>query len=159
MPVRGTYNIAGRYCEPEVDIPSRRSALQLLAHPATYDRNYVRSPPRPDTYTFYGFASAARTFANFSSGLAAATQDSDMMVIDTAGSRMPQSKGFLHLPSTAWVMATLPSLMELLSSKCQPKLRLCMKSSSLLVLAQRAAAHPSPVPLTRLFILVAAWDL
>jgi len=45
VPVRGTYNIAGRYCEPEVDIPSRRNSLQLLAHPATYDRNYVGSPP------------------------------------------------------------------------------------------------------------------
>lgn len=38
----GTYNIAGRYCEPEVHIKSRQNTLQLLAHPATYDRNYVR---------------------------------------------------------------------------------------------------------------------
>ncbi len=41
LTVRGDYNIAGTYCEPEVDIPSRRNTLQLLAHPATYDRNYV----------------------------------------------------------------------------------------------------------------------
>jgi hypothetical protein len=39
----GTYNIAGRYCEPEVTIPSRQNTLQLLLHPATYDRNYVCS--------------------------------------------------------------------------------------------------------------------
>lgn len=45
--VRGSYNIAGRYCEPEVDITSRRNTLQLLAHPATYDRNYVSTNPIP----------------------------------------------------------------------------------------------------------------
>lgn len=39
--ISGTYNIAGRYCEPEVYIESRQQTLQLLAHPATYDRNYV----------------------------------------------------------------------------------------------------------------------
>ncbi|KAF8863223.1 hypothetical protein BDZ45DRAFT_738558 [Acephala macrosclerotiorum] len=38
--VSGSYNIAGRYCEPEVHIASRQNTLQLLAHPATYDRNY-----------------------------------------------------------------------------------------------------------------------
>ncbi|KAE8450569.1 hypothetical protein EG329_006300 [Mollisiaceae sp. DMI_Dod_QoI] len=38
--VSGSYQIAGRYCEPEVNIPSRINSLQLLAHPATYDRNY-----------------------------------------------------------------------------------------------------------------------
>lgn len=37
----GEYNIAGRYCEPEVTIARRRDTLQLLLHPATYDRNYV----------------------------------------------------------------------------------------------------------------------
>jgi hypothetical protein len=41
IPVQGAFNIAGRYCEPEVTIKSRSNALQLLAHPATYDRNYV----------------------------------------------------------------------------------------------------------------------
>jgi hypothetical protein len=40
----GTYNIAGRYCEPENFNASRQQTLQLLLHPATYDRNYV-SPP------------------------------------------------------------------------------------------------------------------
>lgn len=49
VPVRDDYNIAGRYCEPEVDIPSRRNTLQLLAHPATYDRNYVSTLFIPST--------------------------------------------------------------------------------------------------------------
>ena len=39
--VTGKFDIAGRYWEPEVDIASRRNTLQVLAHPATYDRNYV----------------------------------------------------------------------------------------------------------------------
>lgn len=39
--VSGSYNIAGRYCEPEVYVASRQKTLQLLAHPATYNRNYV----------------------------------------------------------------------------------------------------------------------
>lgn len=39
--VQGTYSIAGRYCEPEVYVSSRANTLQLLVHPATYDRNYV----------------------------------------------------------------------------------------------------------------------
>jgi hypothetical protein len=41
LTVLGTYDIRGTYCEPEVNIPSRSNTLQLLAHPATYDRNYV----------------------------------------------------------------------------------------------------------------------
>jgi hypothetical protein len=45
--VQGQYNIAGRYCELEVRIPSRANTLQLLAHPATYDRNYVGPLARP----------------------------------------------------------------------------------------------------------------
>lgn len=39
--VEGTFEIAGSYCEPEVQIPSRTNTLQLLVHGATYDRNYV----------------------------------------------------------------------------------------------------------------------
>jgi hypothetical protein len=39
--IQGTYTIAASYCEPEVHIPSRANALQLLVHGATYDRNYV----------------------------------------------------------------------------------------------------------------------
>ncbi|CZR62399.1 uncharacterized protein PAC_12296 [Phialocephala subalpina] len=41
--VSGGYDIAGRYCKPEVHIASRQHTLQLLAHPATYERNYVSS--------------------------------------------------------------------------------------------------------------------
>lgn len=38
--VNGTYNIAGRFCEPEVHIPGRSDTIQLLVHGITYDRNY-----------------------------------------------------------------------------------------------------------------------
>ncbi|KAH7058921.1 Alpha/Beta hydrolase protein [Macrophomina phaseolina] len=38
--VNGTYNIAGRFCEPEVQIPGRSDTIQLLVHGITYDRNY-----------------------------------------------------------------------------------------------------------------------
>jgi hypothetical protein len=41
IPVQGTFQITGRYCEPEVFNSTRQNTLQLLAHPATYDRNYV----------------------------------------------------------------------------------------------------------------------
>ena len=37
------YDIAARYCEPEVDIPARANTIQLLAHGATYTRNYCKS--------------------------------------------------------------------------------------------------------------------
>ncbi|CZT43846.1 uncharacterized protein RSE6_03939 [Rhynchosporium secalis] len=63
VPVRGTYNIAGRYCEPEVDVPSRKNTLQLLAHPATYDRNYWSGGGYPgfgfdgDRYSWVSYAS------------------------------------------------------------------------------------------------------
>jgi pimeloyl-ACP methyl ester carboxylesterase len=40
LPVSGTFNIAGRYCKPEVTIPGREKTLQLLVHGITYDRNY-----------------------------------------------------------------------------------------------------------------------
>src|SRR4051812_37238645 len=39
--IHGTFTITGRYCKPEVDVPSRRQTLQILVHPATYDRNWV----------------------------------------------------------------------------------------------------------------------
>lgn len=39
-----TFNIAARYCEPEVQVASRANTLQLLVHGATYDRNYCKSP-------------------------------------------------------------------------------------------------------------------
>ncbi|KAH6716910.1 hypothetical protein BKA61DRAFT_671380 [Leptodontidium sp. MPI-SDFR-AT-0119] len=63
VPVRDDYNIAGRYCEPKVDIPSRRNTLQLLAHPATYDRNYWSGGGYPgfgydgDRYSWVSYAS------------------------------------------------------------------------------------------------------
>ncbi|GME44931.1 Alpha/beta hydrolase fold-1 [Neofusicoccum parvum] len=38
--VNGTYSIAGRFCEPEVQVAGREDAIQLLVHGITYDRNY-----------------------------------------------------------------------------------------------------------------------
>lgn len=38
---RGTYGIASTYSEPEIYVHSRRDTIQLVAHPATYDRAYV----------------------------------------------------------------------------------------------------------------------
>jgi hypothetical protein len=43
LTLRATYSIAGTYCEPEVHNTTRKNTLQFLAHPATYDRNYVCS--------------------------------------------------------------------------------------------------------------------
>lgn len=37
--VSGTYNIAARYCEPEVFVPGRENTLQLLVHGALADRD------------------------------------------------------------------------------------------------------------------------
>ena len=39
--ISGTYNIVGRYCEPENNVESRKNTLQILAHPATYDKDWV----------------------------------------------------------------------------------------------------------------------
>jgi hypothetical protein len=36
-----TYNIVGRYCEPENNVASRKNTLQLLAHPTTYTKDWV----------------------------------------------------------------------------------------------------------------------
>jgi hypothetical protein len=41
--VQGTFDIAGTYCEPQNQVPSRSNTLQFLLHGATYDRNYVSS--------------------------------------------------------------------------------------------------------------------
>jgi hypothetical protein len=40
--VEGEFEIVGTYCEPEVVVPGRWNTLQMLAHPATYDRYWVR---------------------------------------------------------------------------------------------------------------------
>jgi hypothetical protein len=40
--VEGNFEIAGTYCEPEVVVSGRWNTLQMLAHPATYDRFWVR---------------------------------------------------------------------------------------------------------------------
>jgi hypothetical protein len=44
LPISGTYDIAARYCEPEVVVASRTNTLQLLVHGATYTRNYCAFP-------------------------------------------------------------------------------------------------------------------
>ncbi|KAF8857025.1 hypothetical protein BDZ45DRAFT_448805 [Acephala macrosclerotiorum] len=38
--VGGTYNISARYCEPAVNIHSRRNTLQFLVHGITFTKNY-----------------------------------------------------------------------------------------------------------------------
>ena len=43
--VSGTYNIAARYCEPTIVIPSRQGTLQLLVHGATHTQNHRMLPP------------------------------------------------------------------------------------------------------------------
>ncbi|EKD19781.1 ctr copper transporter family protein [Drepanopeziza brunnea f. sp. 'multigermtubi' MB_m1] len=57
LTVLGTYDIRGTYCEPEVNIPSRSNTLQLLAHPATYDRNYWSPAYDGDRYSWVAYAS------------------------------------------------------------------------------------------------------
>jgi hypothetical protein len=37
--IGGSYNIAARYCEPELYVPSRQHTVQLLVHGVTYTRN------------------------------------------------------------------------------------------------------------------------
>src|SRR6478735_817638 len=39
VPVHVTFNIAARYCEPEIKIPFKQHTLQILVHGITYDRN------------------------------------------------------------------------------------------------------------------------
>lgn len=38
--VNGTYNIAGLYCEPEVQVAGRENTVQLLVHGITFDHHY-----------------------------------------------------------------------------------------------------------------------
>lgn len=55
--VNGTWNIAGRYCEPEVQVAGRENAIQLLVHGIAYDRNYWSSGYEADTSSWIGHAS------------------------------------------------------------------------------------------------------
>ncbi|KAI6712745.1 hypothetical protein JHW43_004712 [Diplocarpon mali] len=57
LTIQGTYQIRGTYCEPEVIVPSRSNTLQLLAHPATYDRNYWSPSYDGDRYSWVAVAS------------------------------------------------------------------------------------------------------
>ncbi|CAJ0550196.1 Ff.00g101260.m01.CDS01 [Fusarium sp. VM40] len=63
VPVRGTFNIAARYCEPEIKIPFKQHTLQILVHGITYDRNYWSGDGPPgssyhgDQYSWIAFAS------------------------------------------------------------------------------------------------------
>lgn len=88
-PIDGTYQIAGRYCEPEVTIARRRDTLQLLVHPATYDRNYVRLPP-----------STVKSSANICSGLVVDTLGMVMRTNDIAGLHMHHMRDTQPLQST-----------------------------------------------------------
>nr|CEG03725.1 unnamed protein product [Fusarium acuminatum CS5907] len=63
VPVHGTFNIAARYCEPEIKIPFKQHILQILVHGITYDRNYWSGDGPPgssyhgDQYSWIAFAS------------------------------------------------------------------------------------------------------
>ncbi|KFY02422.1 hypothetical protein V490_00507 [Pseudogymnoascus sp. VKM F-3557] len=63
IPIHGTFDIAARYCEPEVVVPSRTNSLQLLVHGGQYDRNYWSGEDPPgrgysgDKYSWISFAS------------------------------------------------------------------------------------------------------
>ena len=46
--VQGTFQIAGRYCEPENHVSNRANTLQFLLHGATYNRNYVSQYPQKE---------------------------------------------------------------------------------------------------------------
>ncbi|KAI6777301.1 hypothetical protein HG530_001246 [Fusarium avenaceum] len=63
VPVHETFNIAARYCEPEIKIRSKQHTLQILVHGITYDRNYWSGDGPPgsgyhgDKYSWIAFAS------------------------------------------------------------------------------------------------------
>ncbi|KAH8804460.1 Alpha/Beta hydrolase protein [Xylogone sp. PMI_703] len=57
VPIDGTFDIAARYCDPEVVVPSRTHSLQLLVHGGQYDRNYVRRGFAGDKYSWISYAS------------------------------------------------------------------------------------------------------
>ena len=83
--IQGTHDIAGRYCEPEVVVSNRTNTLQILSHPATYDRNFVRlSLQSLDAY------------ANNDSGLVADTQVLATMETSTIGSHRHLSRAIQH---------------------------------------------------------------
>ncbi|KAF2161610.1 hypothetical protein M409DRAFT_28004 [Zasmidium cellare ATCC 36951] len=61
--IQGTYQIAARYCEPEVKNSSRTNTLQLLVHGVTYTKDYWSGlgPPGQgydgDKYSYVAYAS------------------------------------------------------------------------------------------------------
>ncbi|KAI0995065.1 hypothetical protein K3495_g13116 [Podosphaera aphanis] len=61
--VSGTFNIAARYCEPEVQNPARANTIQILVHGITYSKDYWSGLGSPgagfngDTYSHIAFAS------------------------------------------------------------------------------------------------------
>lgn len=60
--VSGTFEIAARYCEPEVVVQDRQDSVQLLVHGITYDKNYWSGGDYPvgfngDEYSWIAYAS------------------------------------------------------------------------------------------------------
>ncbi|CAD6503829.1 BgTH12-05574 [Blumeria graminis f. sp. triticale] len=61
--INDKFNIAARYCEPEVKNPSRANTIQLLVHGITYTKNYWSGlgPPgegyNGDSYSWIAYAS------------------------------------------------------------------------------------------------------
>lgn len=61
VPVGGTYDIVGTYCEPEESIPDRADTLQILVHGATYTKEYWTGhdlpPEQKEQYSYAHYAS------------------------------------------------------------------------------------------------------
>ncbi|RKF78946.1 putative ctr copper transporter family protein [Golovinomyces cichoracearum] len=61
--IQDTYNIAARYCEPEVQNPNRTNTIQMLVHGITYSKDYWSGlgPPGAgydgNTYSWIAYAS------------------------------------------------------------------------------------------------------
>ncbi|TQS35336.1 hypothetical protein Golomagni_04246 [Golovinomyces magnicellulatus] len=61
--IQDTFNIAARYCEPEVQNPNRTNTIQMLVHGITYSKDYWSGlgPPGAgydgDTYSWIAYAS------------------------------------------------------------------------------------------------------
>lgn len=60
--ISDTYNISGRFCEPEVRVSGHQNHIQFLVHGATYNKNYWSGGDYPvafkgDTYSWISYAS------------------------------------------------------------------------------------------------------
>jgi hypothetical protein len=65
--IQGTFNISGRYCEPQAKNPSRTDSLQFLVHGLTYAKNCRRPYPNLSTSSerAKAFGTISSYFSNF----------------------------------------------------------------------------------------------